>query len=130
MQFFPTVSPVDFLIFPAAFYEDVDFDGTKDLISTPNIFSKTPEILNANLIIPIGCIKIPGQTASPIFPFLPIHFFKIQMIDVGDNAVPASIDYDGDGDQDIFVSQNNLPNTAATVRLYENVGTAAAPNFR
>ena len=51
------------------------------------------------------------------------------MIDVGDNAVPALTDYDGDGDQDLFVSQNIVPNTTATVRLYENTGTAANPEF-
>ena len=51
------------------------------------------------------------------------------MIDVGDNAVPALTDYDGDGDQDLFVSQNNMPNATATVRLYENTGTAADPDF-
>ena len=46
---FPNDSPIDFQIFPAAFYEDVDFDGVKDLVSTPNIFSKTIEILEADL---------------------------------------------------------------------------------
>jgi hypothetical protein len=126
---FPDVSPVDFLIFPAAFYEDIDFDGRRDLISTPNIFSKTPEILNANLSHSNWVYKNTGTDASPSFSFSTDSFLQDQMIDVGDNAVPALIDYDGDGDQDLFVSQNNLPNSAATVRLYENVGTAAVPEF-
>ena len=52
------------------------------------------------------------------------------MIDVGDNAVPAFVDYDGDGDQDMFISQNTAPeNTVATIRLYENTGTATLPEF-
>src|SRR5687768_5405172 len=46
---FPQASPVNFLVFPAAFYEDIDFDERNDLIAVPNIFSKPPEIANANL---------------------------------------------------------------------------------
>ena len=126
---FPTVSPVDFLIFPAAFYEDIDFDGRRDLISTPNIFSKTPEILNANLSHSNWMYKNTGTDAAPVFSFSTDSFLQDLMIDVGDNAVPAFNDYDGDGDQDLFVSQNNTPNARATVRLYENTGRAAAPEF-
>jgi hypothetical protein len=128
-EIFPETSPVDFLIFPAAFYEDIDFDGRKDLISTPNIFSKTPEILNADLSQSNWVYTNTGTDASPVFAFSTNAFLQDQMIDVGDNAVPAFIDYDGDGDQDLFVSQNNMPNSRATVRLYENTGTAVSPEF-
>ncbi|HEX6225564.1 MAG TPA: T9SS type A sorting domain-containing protein, partial [Chryseolinea sp.] len=126
---FPEVSPVDFLIFPAAFYEDVDFDGRKDLISTPNIFAKTPEILNADLTRSNWVYKNSGTDATPVFSFSTESFLQDQMIDVGDNAVPAFIDYDGDGDQDLFVSQNNTPSSRATIRLFENSGTTGAPEF-
>ena len=126
---FPAASPVDFLIFPAAFYEDIDFDGRRDLISTPNIFSKTPEILNANLSHSNWVYKNTGTNAAPVFSFSKDSFLQDLMIDVGDNAVPALTDYDGDGDQDLFVSQNNLPNATATVRLYENTGTVIDPEF-
>src|SRR5688572_26279943 len=126
---FPTVSPVDFLIFPAAFYEDIDFDGRRDLISTPNIFSKTPEILNANLSHSNWVYKNSGTDDAPVFSFSTDSFLQDKMIDVGDNAVPAFNDFDGDGDQDLFVSQNKTPNASATVRLYENTGTAANPEF-
>ena len=126
---FPEASPVDFLIFPAAFYEDVDFDGRKDLISVPNIFSKTPEIQLADLGQSNWLYKNTGTNSSPVFNFSTRSFLQDQMIDVGDNAVPSFIDYDGDGDQDMFVSQNNTTNSIATVRLYENTGTLSAPAF-
>jgi hypothetical protein len=126
---FPESSPVNFVIFPAAFYEDIDFDGRRDLISTPNIFAKTPETLNANLSHSNWIYKNTGTDASPVFTFMTDSFLQNQMIDVGDNAVPAFIDYDGDGDKDMFVSQNNVVNSVATVSLYENTGTQLSPEF-
>ncbi len=35
---FPGSRPVALVIYPAAYYEDVDFDGVKDLITTPNVY--------------------------------------------------------------------------------------------
>ena len=124
---FPAVSPVNFLIFPAAFYEDLDFDGKKDLISVPNIFSK--EILNTDLSRSNWMYKNTGSDAAPEFSFSTSSFLQDQMIDVGDNAVPAFLDYDGDDDYDLFVSQNNSADFFATIRLYENSGTQTSPKF-
>ncbi len=126
---FPAAAPIDFLVFPAAFYEDVDFDGTKDLLSIPNIFSKTVESQNADLNHSNWFYKNSGSNTSPVFNYVTNAFLQDQMIDVGDNAVPAFIDHDGDGDQDLFVSQNNNPTGIATVRLYENIGTPDVPAF-
>jgi hypothetical protein len=49
---------------------------------------------------------------------------------VGDNAVPAFIDYDGDGDFDLLVSQNTSPQTVSQIALYQNTGTSEAPAFK
>lgn len=126
---FPAASPVDFLIFPAAFYEDVDFDGKKDLISTPNIFAKASDILNADLSRSNWLYKNSGTNSSPDFSYTTSSFLQDQMIDVGDNAVPAFNDFDDDGDLDMFISQNNGVNSLATIRLYENIGTSSNPEF-
>lgn len=126
---FPAVSPVNFLIFPAAFYEDVDFDGRKDLISTPNIFSKTSAILNADLSQSNWLYKNTGTNAAPAFSYATNSFLQDQMIDIGDNAVPAFADYDADGDYDMFISQNTAQNLGATISLYENKGTVSSPEF-
>jgi len=124
---YPPNNPVNFSIFPAAFYEDVDFDGTKDLISIPNIFSKT--FLTSNLDQSNWLYKNSGSTTAPAFSFSTNKFLQELMIDVGDNAVPAFIDYDGDGDYDLFVSQNTSDNLMATIKLFENTGTATSPEF-
>ena len=124
---FSAATPVNFPIFPAAFYEDVDFDNKKDLIAIPNIFSKT--LSNSNLAQSNWFYKNTGSTSSPIFNFTKRNFLQEHMIDVGDNSVPAFIDYDGDGDYDLFLSQNNSEDLVATIMLFENTGTAETPEF-
>jgi hypothetical protein len=124
---FPTDVPADFSIFPAAFYEDLDFDGKKDLVSVPNIFSKS--LFDSNLARSNWFYKNTGTTAAPAFDFVKNNFLQEHMIDVGDNAVPAFSDYDADGDYDLFISQSTSENFIAMISLYENTGTATEPNF-
>jgi len=124
---FPTGNPINFLVFPAAFYEDVDFDGRKDLISTPSIFSKT--FLESDLSHSNWYYKNSGTTTSPSFSLTKRNFLQEHMIDVGDNAVPAFIDFDGDGDYDLFISQHTSDNIVATIKLFENTGTETSPAF-
>ncbi len=124
---FPSSNPVNFLIYPAAFYEDVDFDGKKDLIAIPNIFSKT--FLNTNFEESNWFYKNSGSNASPAFSLTKRNLLQEDMIDVGDNSVPGFVDYDGDGDYDMFVSQNTSNDFVATIKLYENTGSPGSPEF-
>jgi len=125
---FPQSSPANFVIFPTAFYEDVDFDGKKDLIATPNIFSR--EYLNTNLLRSTWFYKNTGTGSQPVFTLVERNFLQGQMLDVGDNAVPAFIDVDADGDLDMFISSHTTEDYASTVYLYENSGSASAPSFK
>lgn len=125
---FPQSTPVNFILFPAAFYEDVDFDGKKDLISSPNVFTK--EFININLQQSVWFYKNTGTSTHPSFSFVERNFLQRDMIDVGDNAVPAFADYDGDGDFDLFVSRHTSNEYTSTIYLYENVGTGTSPAFR
>ena len=125
---FPQANPVNFVIFPAAFNEDVDFDGKKDLIVSPNIFSK--EFINTDLQHSTWFYKNTGTNANPVFSFVERNFLQSQMIDVGDNAVPAFADLDGDGDFDMFISSNSSQHFTSTVSLYENTGSPSSPAFK
>jgi hypothetical protein len=125
---FPANAPVDLEIFPAAFYEDVDFDGIKDLLATPNVFTK--EHPETDLESSNWFYKNIGTNASPDFNFVQNNFLQNQMIDVGDNAVPALADMDGDGDQDLFISRNASSTGKSTIICYKNIGTALSPAFR
>ena len=51
------------------------------------------------------------------------------MIDVGDNAVPAFMDEDGDGDMDLFIGNNVGANISASIYYFQNTGTDTHPAF-
>jgi hypothetical protein len=124
---FPPSNSVN-LSYPAAFVEDVDFDGNKDLIVSTALFSKTnlsPDLTESNWFY-----KNTGSTSNPTFTLIQTDFLQGQMIDVGDNAVPAFADRDGDGDNDLFISRNTSPTGASSILAYENTGTNTSPQFR
>lgn len=125
---FPPSRPVNLVMYPAAYHEDVDFDGKKDLLFSPNIFTK--EFLNTNLESSNFFYKNTGSTESPAFTFVKSDFLQDQMIDVGDNSVPAFVDYDSDGDYDMFISRHSSKDFRSTILFYENSGTADAPAFK
>ena len=124
---YPFTNPTDFVIFPAAFFEDLDFDGHKDLITTPNIFSRT--YLDSDLKRSNWLYKNNGSTDNPTFTLQQKDFLQNRMIDIGDNAIPAFADYDGDGDYDMLISHYISENGFAAIRLYQNSGSASVPEF-
>jgi hypothetical protein len=124
---FPTANPAILLVYPTPYYEDVDADGKKDLIVTPNAFNK--ELLNMDLVQSNWFYKNTGTTAAPAFAFQQRNFLQDRMIDVGDNAVPAFIDMDADGDYDLFVSNNYTQGYSSGIAVFENIGTASTPEF-
>jgi hypothetical protein len=98
---FPASQPAIFIIYPSPYYEDVDFDGVKDLIVSPNIFSR--EFLQTDLRQSTWFYKNTGTTSQPIFSSLNKDFLQENMIDVGENAATVFFDKDGDGDLDLFI---------------------------
>lgn len=126
---FPTVEPAQFPHFPAPFYEDVDFDDVKDLIVVPNLFSK--DALEIDLKNSNWFYQNTGSDQLPDFSLSQKNFLQNQMIDVGDNAVPAFYDMDGDGDEDLIIGHNgDAERLTGSVYFYENTGTPSQPFFR
>lgn len=125
---FPENDPANFLIFPAAYYEDVDFDGVPDLIATPNVFNK--EYLTINFNSSNWFYKNLGTAQSPSFSLAQNNFLQDQMIDIGDNSAPAFADADGDGDYDMFIGQNFEQGYKTSIHLYENIGSQEEPSFQ
>jgi hypothetical protein len=125
---FPPGRAINMTIYPTGYHEDVDADGLKDLVFSLNIFTKT--LQSSDLQKSNQFYKNTGTASSPVYTYIQPDFLQDQMIDAGDNSVPAFADYDGDGDYDMFISRNNSASFRATVYLYENTGTQEAPSFQ
>ncbi|MBA4144608.1 MAG: hypothetical protein C0523_02500 [Cytophaga sp.] len=125
---FPGSLPVAFPFFPAPFQEDVDFDGVPDFLASPNLNSRT--YFNTNFNHSLHYYKNTGTAQQPVFTYVKNNFLQDQMIDVGDNSVPAFADADGDGDKDMFIGTFTSADFTGRIMLYENNGTVADPSFR
>ena len=126
---FPAIKPVSLAKFPAAFYEDVTFDGIPDMLVTPQV---TDDIWNMDFQTSTLLYRNAGAANKPVFNFVQNDFLQGQIMDVGEGAFPTFTDLDGDGDLDMLVGnhasyQNNI--YSASISFYRNTGTTAAPAF-
>jgi hypothetical protein len=124
---FPAGSPAAFPLFPAAYFEDVDFDGLKDLVVSPNLYSR--QFTNILVKNSVWFYKNTGTAQAPTFSFSKNNFLQEDMIDVGDYSTPALFDADNDGDEDLFVGVYADDAFRGSVYLFENIGTAAESSF-
>ena len=120
--------PVDLYNFPATFYIDVNNDGKRDLIATPNPKNGVNNVNSAHFYRNIN------TDASPVFSFEQTNFLQDEMIDLGTSAFPAFFDYNGDGLLDLVVGNNGIFNPStnlheARLALFENTGTVSNPKF-
>lgn len=119
-------TPADVFIFPAAFYLDLNNDGRKDMIVSPNNkFSNEDR----------NGVWFYHNTATNghHFELETKRLFVGEMVDVGSASHPVLVDVDADGLLDLVVSNYGYytPGNAqnASLYLYRNTGTATAPQF-
>lgn len=124
---YPAQNPSS-LLFPAAYYEDVDFDGTKDLIISTNISASV--FSNFDLANSVWQYKNTGTDLLPQFSFVKTNFLQEGMVDVGSYATPSFADVDHDGDLDLFVGYWANADTIASIHQFENTGTFDQPSFK
>jgi len=125
---FPSNSlPANLQLFPAAYFVDVDFDGIKDLIVSPNA-RNTPENEKSILFY-----KNVGSNSEPTFVFQTNEFLQKEMIEHGTGSQPVLYDFDKDGLKDLFIANyyRYIPtlNKESSIAFYKNTGTPSTPQY-
>ncbi len=124
---YPAAAPAA-MPFPAAYFEDVDFDGKTDLIASSNLEAR--DFVNNNFQKTVWFYKNTGTNTLPVLSLVKQNFLQDEMIEVGDYAVPAFTDADGDADQDMFISTYAGSNFTSSIYFFENIGSIGQPEFR
>lgn len=137
---FPDSYPIDIVTFPSLNYIDINNDGTKELIASPF----DPSYYKVNGLNGVWLYSNSGQNNNPNFQISEKGFFQNKMIDVGDGALPAIADVDGDGLMDLVVGNyGDVDSTyldsiwyllevfkISRITYYKNIGTATNPIFK
>lgn len=121
---------VDLYLFPAGYYLDVNNDGVKDLLVSPNCFSGCENLKS------VWYYENQRSTDLPEFDFKTTQFLQEDMIEVGTGAFPVFFDHNADGLLDIVIGNagytnlNNTQGLTSSLWLYENIGTSTQPAFQ
>ena len=120
-------TPANINIFPAAYYLDVDFDGKKDLIVTPNARTVSE---NQNSV---WFYKNSGTNSTPNFQYQTNNFLQSEMIEHGLGSIPIVVDQNGDGLRDLLVGNffryKPLLEKESCILAYRNTGNASNPTY-
>lgn len=120
----------DVFVFPAAFLVDVDNDGLKDLLVTPNASGGSENY---------RCVwqyKNEGTAVTADFRFQRDTFLVGDMLDFGEGCFPVFFDADADGRADIVAGNRGYfrPDLfqlySGQLALLRNVGSATEPAFQ
>jgi hypothetical protein len=123
-QPFPIGDPIATSGYNAPAFTDYDGDGDKDLV-----------------VGVLGGAYNPNKTASENLYFLERSeggAYRVRdrrfvaSVDIGFESIPSFVDIDGDGDQDLVLSNKIDPSTSETARVYvfTNSGSASEPAFQ
>ena len=123
---YPVAQPTAIEYFPAAFYEDINFDNVPDLMVSPNLNGS--QNTKNNWLYPNN-----GTVNNPSWGSIDSAFLVSEMLDIGSAAKPTLVDIDFDGDLDLVVGGKGLYTAPSTYKsrmfLYTNTGTNTSPIF-
>ncbi|MCC6251802.1 MAG: T9SS type A sorting domain-containing protein [Bacteroidia bacterium] len=114
-------------LFPCAFYVDVNNDGKRDLLASPN--AGTCSYNDKSL----WYYKNINQDDSAYFEFQQMNFLQQDMIEVGEGAYPAFVDFNNDSLMDIIIGNYGYPDDGCVytskLTALKNIGTLTEPKF-
>jgi len=119
--------PVDLALFPSSYFIDIDNDGRRDLVVSPNAQSLAQNAKS------MWYYRNTGTDAIPVFALQQNDLFQDRMLEFGEGAYPVPFDHDGDGLMDLLVAnvgyfQQSGP-YLSKIALLRNTGTSTAPAF-
>lgn len=118
--------PYDIPIFPAPFLIDVDNDGKKDMLVSPNNINQSANVKN------VWYYKNVAEDEKYIFDYQQDSLFVSEIVDFGSGAYPVFFDYNYDGLLDIVIGNNGYFDTGdynGMLALYANTGTATQAEY-
>jgi hypothetical protein len=125
---YPPNNPISSGGFNVPRFSDIDGDTDLDMFLGILGGSVSP---TANIIENFYFYENIGSPAMPNFNLETTQF--LSSIDIGQNSIPALVDIDDDGDQDLFLAnQEDLDSPDVNSRLFffENQGSLTSPEYR
>jgi len=111
--------------FPTAYNIDIDADGVKDLLFSPNTYLEVDDDASVHYM------RNTGTNDAPFWDYVTQTFMQDQMIDMGRGAYPLLVDIDSDGLLDLVVTNkenyNDIGDTPSKLQAYKNTGTMSEP---
>ena len=126
--YFPSNStPVKMDVFPAAFSVDVDFDGVKDIIVSPNAKNASEN--------ETSCMKYKNTGTNTVsnFVYNTKAFLQEEMIENGTASIPILVDLTNDGLKDLVIANyysfKPILSKVSRLAFYKNTGSTTQPEF-
>jgi len=112
--------------FPCTFHLDVNNDGFKDLIASPNAIAGSENYQS------VWYYKNASTTSTVSFVFQKKNFLQEDMMEFGEGAYPVLFDADADGKKDLIVGNLGYYNGSTNkskLAYYKNIGSFSSPSF-
>lgn len=116
--------------YPAAFLLDADQNGRQDLVVSSQMGRNSSQ--QHDFSQSIWWYHLTEAEGRLAYSLQTKAFLQEDMLDAGENSIPAFMDIDADGDYDLLLGSYGLPQEGgfyAGLQLYENRGTASEPVF-